>query len=171
MIRPRLVVARRVLAECPPEELAAILAHERRHFMQRDNLRRALLACLPDLLALAPMGDRLVTNWHDAIEEAADDAAAENGPAGRVDLASALVRVARLAPTGQRPVVLPVSALYRGENIERRVRRLLDDPEPPSAPRGSAWRRGVVGACLVVMGGLALHATHEVVEAAASFLP
>jgi hypothetical protein len=109
--------------------------------------------------------------WHDAAEAVADDGATALGPEGRVDLASALLRVARLAPAGSPIVSLPASALYRGEDIADRVRRLLAPPSPPVNTRLSGWRRTAMSGGLIVGGGMALHAMHEIVEAAVSFLP
>jgi Zn-dependent protease with chaperone function len=171
IIRPRLIIARTVIATCTAEELRAILSHEGRHLSRRDNLRRAVLVWLPDVLSLLPAGRRLIATWHDAAEAVADDGASDLGPAGRVDLASALLRVARLAPAGSPIVSLPASALYRGEDIGDRVRRLLEPPSPPVASRLSGWRRTAMSTGLICGGAMALHAMHEIVEAAVSFLP
>jgi len=170
MLRPRVVVARQVLAHSSPAELRAIVAHERRHLENRDNLRRAVMACLPDPLSMTPLGNRLTSRWHEAAEEAADDAAGEPDPKGRCDLAAALLNVARLA-AGQPAVYLPASALYRGEDLERRVRRLVGGPAPPPPPRASRLQRLAGSTSLLIMGGLALHAMHELVEAAVTYLP
>ena len=65
---------------------------------------------------------------------------------------------------------MPASALYRGENIERRVRRLLAPVEPVTVRWTRPQRRLIRGA---VMAGcvLALEAVHNVVEAAVTHLP
>jgi Zn-dependent protease with chaperone function len=171
IVRPRLVVARQVLARCSGDELRAIIAHERRHIQNHDNIRRAVMACLPDPLSMTRLGQSLAERWHEAAEQAADDAASDVSPSGRCDLAAALLNVARLVPPGQPVVYLPASALYRGENLERRVRRLVGGPAPSPLPRASLVQRLAVGAVLVVGSGLALHAMHEVIEAAVTYLP
>jgi Zn-dependent protease with chaperone function len=171
VIRPRLIIARSVLLNCSAGELRAIISHEQRHIVQRDNLRRAVLVWLPDVLSLVPAGRKLIAMWHDAAEAVADDGATELGATGRVDLASALLRVARLAPADSPIVSLPASALYRGEDIGDRVRRLLAPPSPPVDTRLSGWRRTAMSGGLIVGGAMALHAMHEIVEAAVSFLP
>jgi hypothetical protein len=51
------------------------------------------------------------------------------------------------------------------------VRRLLAPPSPPVNTRLSGWRRTAMSGGLIVGGGMALHAMHEIVEAAVSFLP
>jgi Zn-dependent protease with chaperone function len=170
--RPRLLVARSVLAACTADELRAVIAHERGHADRRDNASRLLLAVTPDLLGWLPWSTRLAADWHDAAEDAADDCAASLGERGRLLLAEALIRVARLTPTGlTSPAVLPASALYRGESIERRVRRLVNPAISPIVVPSSRWRRALARAALVVGCVLALKAVYEVLEAAVTFLP
>ena len=167
--RPRLLVARIVLEACTPEELRAILAHEQGHAERRDNLGRLLIAVTPDVIAWLSLSKRMAAAWHDAAEEAADECADALGERGRLLLAEALIRVARLAPAGP-PAVLPASALYRGENIERRVRRLLS-PLAPTEIRWSLWQRRLGRAGFVLACVLALQGVYEIVEAAVTFLP
>lgn len=171
ILRARVVVARQVLAHSSAAELRAIAAHEQGHIENRDNIRRAVMACLPDPLSMTPLGTRLAERWHEAAEQAADDAAGQHSPHGRCDLASALLNVARLAPAGQPAVYLPASALYRGEDLERRVRRLIAGPAPAPLPKASLLHRIAVSTSLLTAGGMALHVMHEVVEAAVTYLP
>jgi Zn-dependent protease with chaperone function len=171
VLQPRLIIARSVLEACPAEELAAILAHEQSHVNRRDNLRRALLTLTPDVLGWLPISRRLVTDWHDASEEMADDFAGASDPARRLTLAQALIRVARLAPARTSAVALPASALYRGENVDRRVRRLLAPPSVHRAAPVATWRRPVLGFLTVAAGTLALGGIQAIVEAAVNFLP
>ena len=131
VFRPRLFVSNTVLSACSPSEVAAIVDHERRHVSAFDNAMRLLMDAAPDALRLTRVPDALAASWHQAVEHRADDAARH-----RLDLASALVRVARLG-SGAPPVRLPASALYRGEAIEDRVRRLLAPAAPPP-PRSMA---------------------------------
>jgi hypothetical protein len=171
IFRRRIVVARQVLAACSPAELAAIWAHERWHLTHHDNVRRALMACLPDPLSMTDAGERLAARWHDANELAADDSAGEIGPTGRCDLAAALLNVARLVPAGASATLLPASALYRGEDLGRRVRRLVGSTAPSPRARASRLHRMAIAFALLVAAGLALHGMHAVVEAAVTYLP
>jgi Zn-dependent protease with chaperone function len=169
ILRPRLVIAQSVLAHCSPEQLGAVLAHEAGHVRRRDNARRTLLATIPDVLAWLPAAKRLADAWHTAAEDAADDDADRVGPTGRLLLAEALIRVARLAPPGL--VDVPVSALFRGEDLNRRIRRLLAPATRP-AVRTWSWQRALVGASTLFCSALlALHAVHALVEVAVTFLP
>ena len=145
IFRPILVVDKTVLEGCSTEELAAILAHEQGHLDRGDNLRRALFAASPDLLAWTPIGPALRHAWREATEEAADDVAAATNEDAGVHLAGALIHVARIAQnssagfsSARREAHLPASALYRGESIERRVRRLLA-PAPAGTPTHRHW--------------------------------
>jgi beta-lactamase regulating signal transducer with metallopeptidase domain len=167
--RPRLVVARSVLKACSPDELAAVLMHEQHHVDRRDNLRRAVMIALPDFLAWFPASRRLLADWRDAGEDAADEAAERLGAQGRLLLAQALIRVARLAPPGAWAAPLPASALYRGGSLDRRIRRLLA-PQLTAAGRQRPWLAAV--ALSVTVGAFAaLDTMHSVIEFAVTRLP
>jgi len=169
VLRPRIIIARSVLAACPDDELRAILMHERHHVERRDNLKRALLVMLPDPLTLLPASSRLLAAWRDAGEDAADECADRLGEGGRPALAQALLRVARLASSTGAPALIPASALYSGGNLERRVRRLLA-PSTSQPRRAGTWVTplllGVSVAALAALG-----AVHHVIEYAVTHLP
>lgn len=176
ILRPTLVVDAAVLDACSADELAAILAHEHGHLRRWDNLRRALFAATPDLLGATPAGRDLRHAWREATEEAADDMAVERGEAARVHLAAALLRVARLAPaTAACPTAtfhgaqLPASALYRGESVERRVRRLCDAPAPAARP-GRHWGLAI-GMAAVTLALVLQQDIHDAMEMAVALLP
>jgi Zn-dependent protease with chaperone function len=122
--RPRLVAARSVLDACTASELAAIVAHERGHLHSRDNLKRWLMNCMPDLLRWTPIHREIGAAWHDAAEDAADDAATPGDAASRVDLAALLIKIARLTPEPVWPAAA-VSPFVEPGGLNRRVRRLL----------------------------------------------
>lgn len=134
--RPRLLVARSVADACSEAELEAILAHERAHLTTHDNLRQAVLTLCPDLFGWLPACRRLERSWREATERAADEAATRGDEGRRLALASALVKVARMA-VGQPIPTLPGNALFRGEPIAERVRSLLA-PSPTATTSGSS---------------------------------
>lgn len=173
LFRPTLVVARSVLAACTPAELQAILAHERSHIRRRDNLRRLAMMASPDVLSWLPVSARLFGAWNDATEEAADDDAARAQPQGHLHLASALVKVARLAEYAPAPPNVPASALYSGGGLEGRVKRLLDGAPLP-AVRGIDTLRMLLicsVALAVVVAAAQLPGVHDWLETIVHTLP
>lgn len=164
--RPRILVARSVLAACDEKELSAIVAHELGHLEHRDPWTRLLLRSCPDALALTPWSDRVERAWAEAAEQRADDRACRRVAA--VDLASALVKVARLMGPA-RPRELPFPALYRGEGVSHRISRLLEVQAARASggePR-SAWLAPVAIAIAPVLSVLAfglLPRVHALVE-------
>lgn len=168
LIRQRIVIARSVLEGCDPDELRAILAHEQIHIDRHDNVRRAIFATAPDMLSWLPISDRLLAAWHDRCEESADNGAGRLGDGGRVLLAQALIRVARLAPVPPLVHDLPASALYRGEDLSRRIRRLLG---PPAAVPAPSRRLRYLFALGLTASILAVKPIHDLVEAAVTWLP
>ena len=90
--------------------------------------------------------------------------------AHRLLLAHALIRVARLAKSSASPAVhdLPASALYRGENLDARIRRLLAPPVPAATIRKSTR---YVAAFAAIGSLLGLGVIQDLLEAAVTFLP
>jgi Zn-dependent protease with chaperone function len=122
--RPRIVAARRVLDACSRGEFRQVIAHEAAHVQARDNLKLLLLIVSPDPLAWLPAGAALAKNWRIAAEFEADERATGSDPRKRVALASALVKVARLA-TGSNRSIAALSMPVAADDVEGRVRRLL----------------------------------------------
>ena len=155
-VRPRLFVAETVLDACTPDELASVLAHEAGHVASRDNLKRLLAKLLPDALHWIPAGRALDKAWEAASEAAADARAAAARPGGSLDLAAALLRVARLA-TGGTWVELPARALLDGGSVAPRVERLLHD----EAAAPATGRTVAVWAVLLALPAALLVAAHD----------
>jgi Zn-dependent protease with chaperone function len=127
-LRPRLFIASQVLELLTPEEISAPIAHENGHLAARDNLKRGLLRASRDALLIIPSGRLLDKSWSEASEEAADENAARQGNTVALDLASALVKIARIIPLGARPT-MPAGVFLLGDEetkgIKSRVRRLI----------------------------------------------
>jgi Zn-dependent protease with chaperone function len=128
-LRPRLFVAEQILTTLTPDELHSAIAHEAGHLSARDNLKRSLLRACGDALLMVPCGRSLDRAWADTSESAADEYAAQTSSSAAVNLAAALVKVARMVPKGSRAAV-PVAAFLVGNEEDRgikaRVRRLLE---------------------------------------------
>ena len=182
-IRPKLFVADHLFRSLTREEMAAAIAHESGHLAARDNLKRAALRVCRDALAIFPSGARLDRGWAEASEAAADEHAAGGGRAVALDLASALVKIARLVPEGVKPA-MPASALLIGDGadgISRRVRQLalLATLDKVSSGRrvfdSKAWPWAcfaaiLISAILSMTKPSTLLAIHDVIELAVSKL-
>jgi len=169
---PKLIAARTIIDACNQDELARIVAHERGHLRARDNLKRWLMACAPDLLRWTPAHHAIVLAWDDAAEDAADDAATAGQEVARLDLAALLVKVARLS-AGPGWTAATISPFIERDRLDRRVRRLLSSTQHPGAHR-SAPVQVLVGTAIVVVltiasSPAAMKTVYEAVEAVVAF--
>jgi beta-lactamase regulating signal transducer with metallopeptidase domain len=128
-LRPRLFIAERVLAILNEEELTAAIAHEYGHLSAHDNFKRSLLRVCRDVLMIVPCGRSLDRAWAEAAEGAADEQAAQQNAETALNLASTLVKIAKMVPVGARAAV-PMAAFLVGveetRGVKARVRRLLE---------------------------------------------
>jgi Zn-dependent protease with chaperone function len=122
----RLVVSRRILDELTTDQLSAALLHERAHRASRDNLKRLLFRAAPEILPFVRMFGSLEAAWARLAEWAADDAATSGDAARSIDLAAALIRVARLGTVSLR-APLCTSLLPNADDLTIRVDRLLSN--------------------------------------------
>jgi Zn-dependent protease with chaperone function len=126
VFRPRLFIARPVLQALTPEELQAVLAHEAWHVRAGDNVKRWLMACAPTV-GFPRVAARLEREWEEVMEIDAD-----RGAGGALELASALVKTARMAPAGA-DLRVPAAAFHGGGSIARRIDRLVRGPRTDRA--------------------------------------
>lgn len=153
VVRPRLILSRRVLEVLSPEQLDAALSHEHAHQVSRDNLKRLLVVLAPNVLPFVNGFGELEHQWERFIELAADDHAT-CGQIGRsVALAEALIQVARL---GNAEAALPLasSLCARGQDLAARVHRLLglEAVTAPSVRRATfPWLFSFALLCLSVL--------------------
>lgn len=146
VFRPRLFIAHRLLEELTPEELQAVLAHEAWHVRAGDNLKRWLMACAP-AIGFRRLAARLEREWEEEMEIEAD-----RGAGGALDLASALVKTARLAPAGA-DLRVPAAAFHGGGSIARRIDRLVRYPRAAHAAH-PGWRALAVGLAVALAASL-----------------
>ncbi len=137
VFRPRLFVADQILEALTPAELAAAVQHEKGHLSAWDNLKRSMLRVCRDAVPLLPWGRSMDTAWNRAVELAADERAALEGSDAALDLASALVKIARLAPKGTTPAMPAGASLILEDpgGISQRVLRLTELSSNSGAPR------------------------------------
>jgi Zn-dependent protease with chaperone function len=153
ILRPRLIVARGLIDALTAEELAASIEHEIGHHRSRDNLKRLIIRAVPDVLRWTPAAGLLERKWAAAAEHTADAGTSiGGGRRGRLALASALVKVARLMPAPA-SVSEPISTLVGGGEIAARVRRLIDVEDVPESGGDRVRHRA---ALLATIGGVTL---------------
>ena len=138
IFHPKMFVARQIFDSLNSEEIQAAIAHEYGHLCARDNFKRTLMRVCRDLLVF-PFGRSLDRAWTETAESAADEFAAQTGGSmTAVNLAAALVKIARLAPRGSTPA-MPLGAFLLTEQadfVSWRVRRLLELTENKRHPAG-----------------------------------
>jgi beta-lactamase regulating signal transducer with metallopeptidase domain len=143
-------------------EIQSALRHEFVHVRRRDNLRKLLLR----LVALPGMAE-LERGWREATEMAADDAAVSSSSEA-LDLAAAVIKLARLTPL-EPPLELTTALVHSpAESVNVRVQRLIDWNESRLAPAGAWWK--YAGCAVVTLAILAvtysdmLRQVHEATE-------
>jgi Zn-dependent protease with chaperone function len=163
--RSRLFIAERVIESLSHEEMVAAIAHECGHLAARDNLKRSLLRACRDALMIVPCGRSIDRAWSENAESAADEHAADRGSAVALNLASALIEIARMVPPGAKPA-MPAGAFILGDEtrgVRGRVNRLMalagaDRPGPGLTFIPWAER---IGLCLLLAGlTVTLTSTH-----------
>jgi hypothetical protein len=173
LVRPRVFVARPVIEAFTSDEMEVSLAHEVAHHDTHDNLKRMLVACSPDLLGLWPSGRALERRWRAAVEFAADARAVAGREARALSLASALLKVARLAPAADAAATM---RFYDGTLLSARIDRLLSPGLGEEPPRllAPAWEVFLGGATLfaaLLAAQTVWLGVHAATEGLVRFLP
>src|SRR5437667_2125971 len=171
-IRPRLFIAERVMQSLTQEELAAAIAHEGGHLAARDNFKRLLLRMCRDLLMVVPCGRSLDRAWAEAAESAADEHAAQQNGDTALNLAAALIKIAKMIPVGSRAAAIPLAAFLVGgeetRGVKARVRRLVEIASNGSGARvhQNAMIRGALGlsfAVVIIFGAAVANSPHVLI--------
>lgn len=125
---PRVLVSKSASATLTDREMRTALRHEIAHVNSRDNFKKLLFR-----VATFPGMGALESAWSDAAEMAADDAAVSS-QSDALDLASALIKLSRLALVPRVPMV--ASGLMPGSaaSLNARVQRLFTWSQRPTAP-------------------------------------
>ena len=173
IFRPRLFIAEQVFETLEETEIAAVTQHELGHIAAFDNLKRLALRLCGDIL-VAPVGRSLERAWSKAAENAADEYAVRTGGGATtaLNLASALIKIARIIPNEPEPAMPAVSyAFERGHSLAERVKRLLalaDQDVIPARPRRTIFApaTGLLLAIVAILASdhRALSHVHEVSE-------
>jgi len=169
IVRPRLLVSRSLLQTLSPEEFDAAVIHETAHRASRDNLKRLLVLCAPEIFPFFDPLSSMEQARSRFAEWAADDRAAAGSSQRAISLAAALLRVARLGAPPALPY-LSTSLLASDRDLQARVDRLLQAPPTRTSPPAGRLRLRAVSvlAAIVVVAALlatpALSFVHELQE-------
>jgi beta-lactamase regulating signal transducer with metallopeptidase domain len=174
--RPRILIGTEARGVLTPAELDLAISHEVAHRRSKDNLKRFLIRCAPDLFFWTRVARDLEDRWQAAAECEADAHAVRGDSYRAVLLASALIKVARLGRTASAPRVgaAIASAFHVPTLLEMRVRRLVSGGAPPPAGAGRlVWSGATLS--VGISAGLWLlgfsDTLHSVTEAMVSYLP
>jgi Zn-dependent protease with chaperone function len=162
LVRKRIFFSQVLRELLSPRELRAVLRHEAAHCHHHHNFARLLWTLAPHILPASA----LEASFREVIEYAADDAASA-APGDALNLASAVVVLARRSITV--PAVL-YSSFIEGDTavLARRVERLIA-PRPLDKPRlvpGLTVCSGVLLALTTVLAShpVAQHVFRESLE-------
>ena len=154
-------------------EFHAAVEHEYGHLQSYDNLKRIIIRGCRDLV-LIPIGSDLDRAWSATAETAADEHAATNRPSIAVNLAAALIKLARIAPANSGPAAITGSFLIDANraNVSSRIKRLLalsESGQNTGLRLGSApfWLLPIIVVSLLVLhfaDQRLLLTTHEAIE-------
>ena len=134
VLRPRLLIGARARQALSAAELEVAIAHELAHRRVGDNLTRVLMHVAPDFFGLTSEAVRVERLWG-AEAECLADARAVSGRRDRArNLASALIKVARLG-RAERPLSPAWSLFHEPALLETRIRRLVECPPAVKRPR------------------------------------
>jgi beta-lactamase regulating signal transducer with metallopeptidase domain len=149
-LTPRVVVSRGLYEAASPDELDAVLQHERYHVRNLDPLKVLLVRAVPATFFYAPVLSRLQARYVAARELAADRRAFER--CGRKPLAGALLKVVH-APHW--PELRAAAAIGGPDLLDLRVAQLESGREPkvaeltPAVLAASALAAGLLTALFV----------------------
>ena len=143
LLHPRVALSRGLWEALDPDELAAVLEHERYHVENHDPLKVVLARSLPSALFFLPALRHLRDRYASAGELAADRRAMSSS--GAANLAGALYKVVA-GPPG---IALGATAAIGGDDaLEARVEQL----ETGAAPAAKPLSRSVLVASLLGAG-------------------
>src|SRR5688500_14170474 len=122
-VRPRLFIADQVFASLSQQELAAAIAHEYGHLAAHDNFKRSVMRISRGSRLLIRGGGAWERAGSEGSQSAAAEHAAQRSSLVALNLASALVRIAKMIPKGQQQIMpASVSSFLAGHEDTPRVR-------------------------------------------------
>lgn len=133
LLRPRIYVSEGLQQTLSFGELRAVFRHELHHYTRRDPRRFAVLRFAAKAFFWLPLIGLLAEDLMADAEVMADDyAASPLGGSDPLDVASALVKIGRISrANAEKLAAIPAIGGFR--LLDRRVRRLADEPVPAPA--------------------------------------
>jgi len=173
ILRTRILAGPHVVGTLTSPELDVAIAHELAHHRAVDNLKRWALYCTPDFFGWSANARKAERDWHAAAESLAD-ARAVGGDAQRaIDLASALIKVARLSLERPRVETALWSTFNDPSLLKHRVLQLTRGipVAAPSHPRRAASTAVLAVGAVAMLVPLLSDTIHTITEAVIAFLP
>jgi Peptidase family M48 len=170
-LTPTIYASADLLSSLEPAEFSAALQHEVSHASARDPLRLLWMASCPDFLQLFGLDRSWRTAFSRACEFAADADAHRGRPEVALDLASALLKVARLSAVRSLAAdtladVAVSSAFLSRADLEARVHALASPAGAPSVVPSVArpWMFVAIALLLCGAGAIVSPQVHELTE-------
>lgn len=130
LFKPVLVLNSSLAAMLDQDELEAVIAHELAHVRRKDTLKGWLVSLSRDIVFFNPLSSFLLNRLFLENERLCDTEAIRLTGSSRRNYAAVLIRVWRLAlEQPSRKPGLTSAFAGRGRDLERRITRLLQDPE------------------------------------------
>ncbi len=170
--RPTILVSRGLVEALSPEELDAVILHERSHLERRDD-RARLLQALMQMLAGWHPALWIVNRGLDLEREAACDDRVVSRTGTPTTYARALVRAAEIRAGSALPLIAP-AAFESASMLRRRICRLIDPSrrlEPRTRLRTGALLVPALGAAAVVAVSSPIVVAFAEVERAMATVP
>jgi len=156
---PKCYVTSGMLEQMSSNELEIIIQHELAHIQNRDPLKKWLFSLLVTFFIPA-IANRLKLHMVLAMEQAADEAVIKNNHLP-TDIASTLVKVARLNASQQSQWDQDLVANFGAEVLEQRVYFLLGQLE--LKPLNPILSLGLF-VCVICLCALSLDSIHHMIE-------
>jgi Zn-dependent protease with chaperone function len=175
VLRPRVLIGSSAKRALTAAELDVAIAHELAHRRAHDNLTRVLMLCAPDFFGFSAAARRVERLWAGEAECLADARAVAGSPARATRLASAMIKVARLASGHAHACAPGWSPFHHAALLETRVRLLVGDDGPEARRTAESGSRYLALALAAVLAAAWLagvpHDLHRVTERLISILP